>query len=230
MRREHNMKLILGNKNYSSWSLRPWIAMKALGIPFDEVVIPFGEPIGNPAFKAQVRRYSPAEKVPVLVDGDTHVWETLAIMEYLAEKFPSAGLWPKDAKARAEARVLSSEMHAGFAALRGACPMNLRRPVRARTLPAEAQVNVARLDAMWSDCRARHGGPFLFGSFCAADAMYAPMATRIHTYGIAMSAQSLGYVEAVMALPAFVEWKRAALEESWIVPEDEADWPEVLTA
>jgi glutathione S-transferase len=204
--------------------------MKALGIPFDEVVIPFGEPIGNPAFKAQVRRYSPAEKVPVLVDGDTHVWETLAIMEYLAEKFPAAGLWPKDAKARAAARVLSSEMHAGFAALRGACPMNLRRPVRARKLPAEAQANVARLDAMWSDCRARHGGPFLFGSFCAADAMYAPMATRIHTYGIAMSAQSLGYVEAVMALPAFVEWKRAALEESWIVPEDEADWPEVLTA
>jgi glutathione S-transferase len=224
------MKLILGNKNYSSWSLRPWIAMRALGIPFDEMVIPFGEPIGNPAFKAQVRRYSPAEKVPVLIDGDTHVWETLAIMEYLAEKFPAAGVWPKDAKARTEARVLSSEMHAGFAALRGACPMNLRRPVRARTLPAEAQANAARLDAMWSDCRARHGGAFLFGAFCAADAMYAPMVTRIHTYGIAMSAGSLGYVDAVMALPAFAEWKRAALEESWIVPEDEADWPEVLTA
>jgi glutathione S-transferase len=224
------MNLILGNKNYSSWSLRPWIAMRALGIPFDEIVIPFGEPIGNPQFKAQVRQYSPAEKVPVLVDGDTHVWETLAIMEYLAEKFPAAGVWPKDAKARAEARVLSSEMHAGFAALRGECPMNLRRPVRTRTLAAAAQANVARLDAMWSDCHTRYGGPFLFGAFCAADAMYAPMATRIHTYGITMSAQSLGYVQAVMALPAFAEWKRAALEESWIVPEDEADWPEVLTA
>jgi glutathione S-transferase len=224
------MKLILGNKNYSSWSLRPWIAMRVLGIPFDEIVIPFGEPIGNPQFKAQVRQYSPAEKVPVLVDGDTHVWETLAIMEYLAEKFPAAGVWPKDVKARAEARVLSSEMHAGFAALRGECPMNLRRPVRTRTLPAEAQANVARLDAMWSDCHTRYGGPFLFGAFCAADAMYAPMATRIHTYGITMSRVSLGYIEAVMALPAFAEWKRAALEESWIVPEDEADWPEVLTA
>jgi glutathione S-transferase len=151
-------------------------------------------------------------------------------MEYLAEKFPAAGLWPKDAKARAEARVLSSEMHAGFSALRGECPMNLRRPVRTRALSAAAQANVARLDEMWSDCRAGYGGPFLFGAFCAADAMYAPMATRIHTYGIAMSAGSLGYLEAVMALPAFAEWKRAALEESWIVPEDEADWPTVLTA
>jgi glutathione S-transferase len=224
------MQLILGNKNYSSWSLRPWIAMKALGIPFDEIVIPFGEPIGNPEFKAKVRQYSPAEKLPVLVDGDTHVWETLAIMEYLAEKFPAAGFWPADAQARAAARVLASEMHAGFAALRGECPMNLRRPVRTRTLPAEALANVARLDAMWSDCRARHGGPFLFGAFCAADAMYAPMVTRIHTYGVAVSREALGYVEAVMALPAFAEWKAAALQESWIVPEDEADWPEVLNA
>jgi glutathione S-transferase len=219
MRREGTMKLILGNKNYSSWSLRPWIAMRALGIPFEDIVIP-----------AKVRQYSPAEKLPVLVDGDTHVWETLAIMEYLAEKFPAAGVWPRDMKARAEARVLSSEMHAGFSALRGECPMNLRRPVRTRTLSAGAQVNVARLDAMWSDCRARYGGPFLFGAFCAADAMYAPMVTRIHTYGIGMSREAFGYVEVVMALPAFAEWKRAALAESWIVPEDEADWPDVLTA
>jgi glutathione S-transferase len=224
------MKLILGNKNYSSWSMRPWIAMKALGIPFDEIVIPFGEPIGNPEFKEKVRRYSPAGKVPVLIDGDTHVWETLAIMEYLAEKFPQAGFWPADAKARTAARVLSSEMHAGFAPLRSACPMNLRRPVRTRTLSAEAQADVARLDAIWSGCRARHGGPFLFGAFCAADAMYAPVATRIHTYGIAVSRQALAYVEAVMALPAFAEWKADALKESWIVPEDEADWPHVLTA
>jgi len=119
------MRLIIANKNYSSWSFRPWIAMKALGIPFDELVIPFGEPIGNPEFKAKARQYSPAEKLPVLVDGDTHVWETLAIMEYLAEKFPAAGFWPKDAKARTEARVLSSEMHAGFAALRGECQCSM---------------------------------------------------------------------------------------------------------
>jgi glutathione S-transferase len=224
------MQLILGNKNYSSWSLRPWIAMRALGIPFDDIVIPFGEPIGNPEFKAKVRQYSPAGKVPVLIDGDTHVWETLAIMEYLAEKFPKAGFWPADAKARTEARVLSSEMHAGFAALRSACPMNLRRPVRTRTLNLEAQADVARLDAIWSECRARYGGPFLFGAFCAADAMYAPVATRIYTYGIAVSREALGYVEAVMALPAFAEWKADALKETWIVPEDEADWPQVLTA
>ena len=215
------MKLILGNKNYSSWSLRPWIAMKALGIPFDDVVIPFGEPIGNSEFKAKVRQYSPAEKVPVLVDGDTHVWETLAIMEYLAEKFPDAGVWPKDAKARTEARVLSSEMHAGFSALRGECPMNLRRPVRTRALSAEAQANVGRLDEMWSDCRARYGGPFLFGAFCAADAMYAPMVTRIHTYGIAMSREAFGYVEVVMALPAFAEWTRAGLAETIVIDQFE---------
>jgi len=165
------MKLILGNKNYSSWSLRPWIAMKALGIPFDELVIPFGEPIGNPEFKAKARQYSPAEKLPVLVDGGTHVWETLAIMEYLAEKFPAAGFWPKDARARTEARVLSSEMHAGFAALRGECPMNLRRPVRTRVLSAATQANVARLDAMWSDCLSRHGGPFLFGAFLTSQSI-----------------------------------------------------------
>lgn len=224
------MQLILGNKNYSSWSLRPWIAMRALGIPFDDLVIPFGDPIGNPEFKAKVRQYSPAEKLPVLIDGDTRVWETLAIMEYLAEKFPAAGVWPTDTKARAEARVLSSEMHAGFTALRSECPMNLRRPVRTRVLPAAVQANVARLDEMWSSCLARYGGPFLFGKFCAADAMYAPMVTRINTYGIAMSREALGYVEAVMALPAFAEWKAAALKESWIVPEDEADWPTVLTA
>src|SRR3954469_15228815 len=224
------MKLILGNKNYSSWSLRPWIAMKVLGVSFDELVIPFGEPIGNPAFKAKVRQYSPAEKVPVLVDGDVHVWETLAIMEYLAEKFPAAGFWPADPKSRAAARVLASEMHAGFAALRAACPMNLRRPVRPRALSADALANVARLDAMWSDCRARYGGPFLFGRFCAADAMYAPVVSRIHTYGIEVSREALGYVEVVMALPAFAEWRADALKESWIVPEDEADWPQVLTA
>src|SRR5258708_27722970 len=175
MRSEENMKRRLGNKNYSSWSLRPWIAMRALGIAFDEMVIPLGEPIGNPELKAKVRQYPPAEKLPVLVDGDTHVWETLAIMEYLAEKFPAAGFWPKDAKARTEARVLSSEMHAGFSALRGECPMNLRRPVRPRALSADARANVARLDTMWSDCVARYGGPFFFCAFCGAHAMFAPV-------------------------------------------------------
>jgi glutathione S-transferase len=222
------MKLVIGNKNYSSWSMRPWIAMKAAGIPFEEILIPFGAPLGNTEFKQRLAAYTPAGLVPVLIDGDTHVWETLAILEYLAEMFPERRLWPSDAKARAEARVVASEMHAGFAALRGECPMNIRRPVRARELSSGAQQNVARIEAMWGDCRARHGGPFLFGRFSAADAMYAPVVTRLHTYGIKVSRDTLGYMEAVMALPAVAEWRAGALGESWIVAEDEIDWPTVL--
>ena len=223
-----NMKLVIGNKNYSSWSLRPWIAMKALGVAFEEILIPFGTPLGNPEFKQRLRAYTPAGLVPVLIDGDTQVWETLAILEYLAEKFPEKHFWPADIRARAQARALSSEMHAGFGALRNECPVNFRRPVRARQLSAVARANVARLDTMWSDCRARHGGPFLFGNFCAADAMYAPVVARLHTYGIEVSREALGYMEAMMALPAWAEWRTGALAESWIVPEDEADWPTVL--
>jgi glutathione S-transferase len=222
------MQLVIGNKNYSSWSLRPWIAMKALGIPFEEVLIPFGTPLGNPEFKQRLSAYTPAGMVPVLIDGELHVWETLAILEYLAEKFPDKRLWPADAKARAEARALSSEMHAGFSALRNECPMNMRRPVRARTLTPAAQGNVARIETMWTDCHARYGGPFLFGNFCAADAMYAPVVARFHIYGVKVARETRAYMEAMMALPAWAEWKAAAVKEQWIVPEDEADWPTVL--
>jgi len=224
------MKLVIGNKNYSSWSLRPWIAMKALGIAFEEIVIPFGEPIGNPEFKAKLAAYTPAGKVPVLIDGETRVWETLAILEYLAERFPAKQLWPADVQARAAARVLASEMHAGFSALRGECPMNIRRPIKPRAISAAAQADVARIEAMWKEARARHGGPFLFGKFSAADAMYAPVVTRLNTYGINISRDTRDYMDAVMALPAFAEWRAAAIAETWIVPEDEADWPTVLTA
>ncbi|MGB9368476.1 MAG: glutathione S-transferase family protein [Xanthobacteraceae bacterium] len=224
------MQLIIGNKNYSSWSFRPWIVMKVLGIPFEEILIPFGSPLGNPDFKQRLAAYTPAGLVPVLIDGDVHVWETLAIMEYLAEQFPEKQLWPADKKARAEARAISSEMHAGFSALRGECPMNLRRPIRERALSEAARSNVARVDAMWSDCRARYGGPFLFGAFCAADAMYAPMVARLNTYGQKVSREALGYIETMMALPAWAERQAEALKETWIVPEDEADWPTVLTA
>jgi glutathione S-transferase len=222
------MKLVIANKNYSSWSLRPWIAMKAAGIPFEEILVPFGSPLGNPDFKERLKTYTPTGLVPVLIDGGTHVWETLAIMEYLAEKFPDRGLWPSDVRARAEARALSSEMHAGFSALRGECPMNIRRPVRARSLSEAARANVARLEAMWGDCRARYGGPFLFGTFGAADAMYAPVVMRLHTYGVKVNATTRAYMDAVMGLPAFLEWREGALKESWIVAEDEADWPTVL--
>jgi glutathione S-transferase len=187
------MKLIIGNKNYSSWSLRPWIAMKALGIAFEEILIPFGTPIGNSDFKARLAAYTPAGKVPVLVDGETRVWETLAILEYLAERFPGHPLWPANAQARAEARALASEMHAGFSALRGECPMNIRRPVKARAISVAARADVARIEAMWKAARARHGGPFLFGAFSAADAMYAPVVTRLHTYGIEVGRETRDY-------------------------------------
>ena len=186
------LTLIIGNKNYSSWSFRPWIAMTALGIPFEEILVPFGSPLGNPDFKARLAAYTPAGLVPVLIDGDVHVWETLAIMEYLADKFPDAGVWSRDMKRRAQARALSSEMHAGFSALRNECPMNIRRPVRTRELSAAAQANVARIDTMWSECRAQHGGPFLFGKFCAADAMYAPVVAWLNTYGLKVSREALG--------------------------------------
>lgn len=222
------MKLIIGNKNYSSWSFRPWIAMKALGIPFEEILIPFGEPIGNPEFKQKLATYTPAGLVPVLIDGDIHVWETLAIIEYLAETFPEKHVWPADTKRRAEARALASEMHAGFSALRNACPMNIRRPVRERALSDVVRANVARIETMWTQARATYGGPFLFGNFSGADAMYAPVVARLHTYGIKVNRDALAYMEAMMALPAWGEWKAAALKEEWIVPEDEADWPTVL--
>src|SRR5262245_53140951 len=167
------LHLTIGNKNYSSWSFRPWIAMKVAAIPFDETVIS----LNAPDFKPRLLAISGTGKVPTLVDGDVKVWESLAILEYLAEKFPAAGLWPADAAARAHARTISNEMHAGFVPLRKHLPMNLWRPVKQRELPPDVLANVRRVDAIWSDCRARFGkgGPFLFGTFTNADAMYAPV-------------------------------------------------------
>ena len=162
------LTLLIGNKNYSSWSLRPWIAMRASDIAFEEVLIP----LGADDFKQRVSKVSPTGKVPVLIDGGQHIWESIAIIEYLAEKFPHAGLWPSDARARTHARAIAAEMHAGFTALRSHCPMNMRRPARKRELPTAVQANVIRIDALWTECRARYGreGLFLFGRFCAADA------------------------------------------------------------
>ena len=220
------LTLVIGNKNYSSWSFRPWIAMKVAGIAFEEVVVS----LNAPDFKSVVTKISAAGKVPALNDDGTHVWESLAILEHLAEKFPAAKLWPGDPAARAHARAVSSEMHAGFVPLRRACPMNMWRPVRRRELTADALANVARIDAMWADCRKRYGagGPFLFGAFGNADAMYAPVVARFHTYDIEVSAAARAYMSAVMALPAWKEWTVAALKEPWVLPEDEVDWPTVL--
>ncbi len=217
------LTLIIGNKNYSSWSLRPWLAMKMAGIPFDEKVIPLYEP----GSREQILKYSPAGKVPVLIDGDRRIWESLAILEYLAEKFPAAGLWPAEAGARGHARAVATEMHAGFQALRKNCPMNLWLPPEERPQPDEVMDNVRRIDALWSDCRARfgRGGAFLFGAFGAADAMYAPVASRLHSYGLAVSEVSQRYIDAVLALPAFIEWRVAGLKEPWVMQGNEPDWP-----
>jgi len=220
------LTLVIGNKNYSSWSFRPWIAMKVAGIAFDEVVVS----LNAPDFKSVVTRISAAGKVPALNDNGVPVWESLAILEHLAERFPAAKLWPQGPAARAHARAISSEMHAGFVPLRRACPMNMWRPVKKRELAADALANVARIGAMWTDCRKRYGavGPFLFGAFSNADAMYAPVVARFHTYDIEVSAEARVYMTAMMALPAWKEWTAAALKEPWVLPEDEVDWPTVL--
>lgn len=217
------LTLIIGNKNYSSWSLRPWIAMRVAGIAFEEIVIPLYEP----GSREQLLRYSPAGKVPVLVDGDQHIWESLAILEYLAEKFPDAGLWPASARARSHARVVAAEMHAGFMPLRKACTMNMWLPPKARPQADDVLADVRRIEALWSDCRARFGqdGPFLFGRFGAADAMYAPVVSRLHTYGLAVGPISRAYMQVVMALPAWQEWRDAALKEPWVMRHNEPDWP-----
>jgi glutathione S-transferase len=180
-------------------------------------------PIYRADSKPQLLAHSPAGKVPILIDGEARVWESLAILEYLAEKFPAAGLWPADPLARSHARSISAEMHAGFVPLRRACPMNCRRPVRARELEPDALQDVRRIDAMWSECRARsgQGGPFLFGPFGAADAMYAPIVLRLETYAVEVGPLSRGYMAAIADLPAVREWNAAARAEEWILPQFE---------
>lgn len=210
--------LYIGNKNYSSWSLRPWIAMEAAGVPFTDEVIPFDFPAGNPKFKA----ISPTGRVPVLHHGDVRVWESLAIIEYVAELFPDKGIWPKDAGARAEARAISMEMLSGFRALRNACPMNIRREPRAIALPDGVTDDVARIETIWKEALTRSGGPFLFGAFSAADAMYAPVVNRFETYRLTQDEAVLAYIARMKAHPAWRKWQTAALAEPWIVPEDEA--------
>jgi glutathione S-transferase len=219
------MKLVIGNKNYSSWSLRPWVAMKVAGIPFDEEVIS----LYVEGSREKILEHSPAGKVPILIDGDTHVWESLAILEYLAEQFPDAGLWPADHAARAHARAISTEMHAGFVPLRQECGMSFWRPPAKRALSAAAQANIARVQEIWTNARAKYGAgaPFLFGKFSAADAMYAPVAQRFIAYDIDVSAPVMAYMQAMTALPAWQEWRNAALRETWIIPKFEYDWPDV---
>jgi glutathione S-transferase len=210
------LKLVIGNKNYSSWSMRPWLALRAGNIAFDEVFIPLytGE-----ADKNRLLAFTPSGKVPVLIDGDVTVWDSLAIIEYAAERFPEARLWPEDRASRAHARSISAEMHSGFAALRNECGMNLHRPVGAIHLSAQARADIARIQQIWTDCRARYGksGPFLFGAFGGADAMFAPVVHRFRIYAIEVEPEVRDYMAAMTALPAFDEWTRAGLAETLII-------------
>jgi glutathione S-transferase len=219
------LRLVIGNKNYSSWSFRPWLAMKVAGIAFEETLIS----LEAPDFKSRVMAFGGAGRVPTLIDGDTRVWESLAILEYLAEKFPAAALWPELPAARAHARAIAAEMHAGFAAVRRQLPMNIRRPVIQRALDSDAVGDVARIEAIWSECRSRFGagGPFLYGAFTVADAMFAPVVWRFHTYAVEVSAAAQAYMRALMTLPAWNEWREAARLEPWVLPHDEVDWPDV---
>lgn len=206
------MQLVILLKNYSSWSLRGWLALKQCGVPFQEIKLAAGAVKGA---HDELRRLSPSGKAPVLLTPEGPVWESLAIGEYLAERHPSAGLWPADPWARARARVVSNEMHAGFIELRQHCPMDIRNRYPAEPLPTRVGADVARIAEIWRACLADSGGPFLFGSsFCLADAMYAPVVTRFRTYGIEVCPD---YCQAVFEHPAMAEWCAAAEAETEVI-------------
>lgn len=212
--------LYIGNKNYSSWSLRGWLMAKASGIAFEEVLIR----LRQPNTKAEVLRHSPSGRVPALVHGEVSVWESLAIGEYLAELYPDANLWPRSRAARAVARSVSTEMHAGFSALRTHFPMNMRSSFPNRASTPEVQADIDRITAIWHDCRTRFGkdGPFLFGSaFSNADAMYAPVVSRFRTYKVELDAGTQAYCDAVWSWPPMQEWAAGAKNEPWVIEDSE---------
>jgi glutathione S-transferase len=209
------LTLVIGNKNYSSWSLRPWLAMAATGVPFAEVIVP----LEFPNSKQQILQYSPTGKVPALKYGNLLLWESLAIIEFVNDKHPEAKLWPEEQEIRALARALASEVHAGYPHLRAHCPMNLRRRAP-RRMTAEVEAEVAYLVRQWKLYRNEFGtsGPFLFGNFSAVDAMFAPIATRIRSYEIPVDRNAMDYVDAILNLPAFHMWFQAAQAEPWRIP------------
>lgn len=220
--------LIIGNKNYSSWSLRPWLAMSVAKIDFDEKLVPLFEDDW-----AERKAELPSGTVPVLQHDGNVIWETLAILEYLAETWPHTNLWPSDKKARALARVLSTEMHAGFTAVRSNMPMNIRSfdPGRGRGEgkdQAFVERDIRRIETIWTDCRDVHGGDgaFLFGAFSNADAMFAPIVSRFTTYAVELNATCRAYMEAVQNLPEMIAWSDAARAEPWTITQDEIDFVE----
>jgi glutathione S-transferase len=211
--------LYIANKNYSSWSLRPWVLLSESGIPFDEQLVPFGEGSNWAAFRA----FSPTGRVPCLRDGETVVWESIAIVEYLAERH--RGIWPEDASARVWARCAAAEMHGGFSALREHCSMNCGVRIRLHEMPAALRADIARIDELWSEGLARFGGPYLAGhAFTAVDAFYAPVAFRIQTYGLELGREAAAYAARLLNLPSMRRWEMAALGEAWrdLAHEEEA--------
>jgi glutathione S-transferase len=211
--------LVMGSKTYSSWSVRAWLTLKMARVEFSEIVIQ----LDRPDTADLIAAHSLSGLVPLLKDGDLAVWDSLAIIEYLAERHPRAGLWPEETAARARARSISAEMHSGFLPLRRECPMNLRRTPAAVSLSNEVKANIARIERIWADCRAAgqgSGGPFLFGRLCAADAVFAPVVSRFHVYKVPVSRDSRAYMDAVMALPAWKELTQAALSEPAIAKYD----------
>lgn len=213
------MKLLIGNRNYSTWSLRPWLVLAHFDIPFTDEVLQ----LAGADFRAVLASRSPTGRVPVLIDGDLVVPETIAIIEYLADSFPDKPIWPADRRQRALARAAAAEMHAGFTALRNHAPMNLRAAHPGKVSIDSVARDLHRLETLWGSLLEQSGGPFLFGAFTAADAMYAPVATRIRTYALPVSDTAAAYVEAIYSLPAFQDWLAQALKEPWVVDDDEID-------
>lgn len=218
------MKLIFGNKNYSSWSVRPWLVLKHFDIPFEEDQLQ----LSGEGWREVLRKRTPAGKVPVLIDGDVVVHESIAILEYLAERFPHKKIWPTDRKQRALARSASAEMHAGFMGLRTHAPMNLRASYPNRIDLDRVAADLKRLEQLWGDLLQKSGGPYLFETFTAADAMFAPVAARIRTYDLPTSDVAAEYVEAIYALPAFQQLLADALKEPWTIQADEIDYVQGL--
>ncbi len=211
--------LVIGNKNYSSWSLRGWLMAKIAGIEFDEIVVP----LDRPETQAAIRKHSPSGRVPVLLHRGLAVWESLAIAEYLNDLKPEAGLWPPSAAARAHARAISCEMHAGFMDLRNNMPMNIRASFPGKGMTPGVRADIERITGLWRDCRKRFAGAFqkddgfLFGTFGAADAMFAPVVTRFKTYSVTLDSDADAYCAAVLAHPAMKEWADAAAHEPWLI-------------
>jgi len=212
--------LWVGNKNYSSWSMRGWLMCKLAGIAFDEVLVRLDEPDRWSRF----RKFAPSGRVPTLKIGDLVIWDTMAIGEYLAERFPERKLWPADPRARAIARAVSAEMHSGFAPLRSQLPMNMHRDKAPPKWDADAQRDIDRVQEIWRDCRKAHGaaGPYLFGHLTLADCFYAPVVSRFTTYRVPMDGNASAYCEAMWEWPALDAWREAALKETWRIERDEA--------